>query len=870
MIKLFYTAFLLSLFLLLSACGNSSESVDFRENEAITLGISWPSHNGYFIEGAKLAVKEANAAGGVLNRPIELIIDEREQIIVEQLQKSSSLTIGENIKEYSRQIARDLSHDPRNVVAVIGHSYSFLAFSAANIYQQNNKVYVAPVSTNMLLTSLDYNNVFRMLPTNIMLGQQLADYSHKQGYKKIAIFNERSEYALELSIAIAQNAAQRHNIKTLVHDSFFANMSSRDYSAYAIQFRKQQLEEPVDAIFVISGSKIALNIFREFKKRGISDIPFIGGESLDRTHFWDAISEWQEKSNQPANFTVPTIFKLGTSNTRSFEDRFKFEYDDEPDRLAALGFDSVNSVVRGIRQAQSSEPTKVADEMHYMGQCEGISGPVKFAENGDALEKIYTMKTLDRYGYSYRDLDGNVLEDIPKDQVLTRCIDYDHDADGIINKQDQCPDSTPAELSMGIYQDGETKGCPVDSDFDGVPDYRDEIPDNELDQLTRGVDELGQPVDSDNDLIPDYRDISPKDPTESLVKGVSKKGLPKDTDKDDIPDYRDDCPKNSKFELSKGRDEQGCPFDSDNDLVFDFEDKCPNDTQKMLSKGMDSRGCPVDTDADGFADYKDKCPTDSAYHVRAGVDIRGCPIDRDRDGVPDYSDQCPDNSPIEISFATDAKGCPFDLDGDGIPDFKDTCPADTEMEVSAGIDEKGCPLDSDKDTILDVFDECRSTDLKAIGGTVDKKGCPIDTDKDGIANYLDACPKSSPLLKIDKNGCASVEVMQFMLFDMFEESSSQFTNTSEEGLWQYVSTRMFHVEIIESIEIIFYSDDMTLTEDGELLSELQLDAVVQFFIQQGANPSLIQAVVKAEKANANLDEDSKQLEVRIRGVVKSE
>ena len=186
----------------------------------------------------------------------------------------------------------------------------------------------------------------------------------------------------------------------------------------------------------------------------------------------------------------------------------------------------------------------------------------------------------------------------------------DADGDGVKNKRDKCPSTSP-----GVFVDG--TGCPVDTDKDGVADYLDKCP------SIPGSENMNGCQDKDKDGVSDINDLCP------------------------------DVPGNTRF--------KGCP-DSDGDGVEDSKDKCPN------AKGLDMfQGCP-DTDGDGIEDAVDKCP-DTKKGIK--VDANGCTADSDRDGVYDADDKCPDT---KMGIKVDARGCPSDLDGDGVLDTYDKCP----------------------------------------------------------------------------------------------------------------------------------------------------------------------------------------------------
>jgi OmpA-OmpF porin, OOP family len=120
----------------------------------------------------------------------------------------------------------------------------------------------------------------------------------------------------------------------------------------------------------------------------------------------------------------------------------------------------------------------------------------------------------------------------------------DTDNDGVLDKNDACPD-TPA----GVVID--ESGCPVDSDGDGVFDGLDQC-----DATAAGVvvDASGCPIDSDGDGVFDGLDQCDGTPAGATV------------------------------------DANGCPTDSDGDGVFDGIDQCENTETNYQ---VDANGCPI-------------------------------------------------------------------------------------------------------------------------------------------------------------------------------------------------------------------------------------------------------------------------------------
>ncbi len=608
--------------LFLAACNSESNNLGYQEDGTINIGIAWVPGEDLFIEGAELAVAEANESGGVIEQEIELVINDNESTAFEILSHVSSLTAGDNIKEYSREIARNFMHDQRQISAVIGHRFSFMAFSAATLYQQGRMLFLAPTATNDLLTDMNFDYVFRISPNNTTLGWQLARYSASKKFKRVIVLNERSDYGLELSIAFMQFAA-RYGIRTVAKQSFFTSMSESEFLDYAIEFKRLHKEQPIDAIFIFSGTNIFRKIVKEFFKRGLEDVPFIGAEGLDKESFWNNMKTFQEKVKKPLLIAVPTLFNPDNTASRNFVEKFKHKYEKIPDRLAAIAYDSINILLKAIQKAGSSEPSKIADELRYMSTCNGLTGSFAFYKNGDVVYKPYMMKLLTQKGFEYRSLDNKIIK--PSDSIFSgaKCINFDQDNDGIVNKLDKCPDNKPEEIVKGVFLEGKFIGCPMDSDNDKIPDYRDLSPNDTPIMISKGVDDKGRPLDTDADGIADYQDESINDSAEEISAGVNAKGIPLDSDKDKVPDYRDSCPKYNPKEHGEDMTKDGCPLDKDKDGIPNFWDKCQNNSPEELIFGVSPDGCPIDTDKDGIPNYKDKCPeTDAGVKV----DKKGCII----------------------------------------------------------------------------------------------------------------------------------------------------------------------------------------------------------------------------------------------------
>ncbi len=121
----------------------------------------------------------------------------------------------------------------------------------------------------------------------------------------------------------------------------------------------------------------------------------------------------------------------------------------------------------------------------------------------------------------------------------------DLDADGVIDRFDDCLDTAP-----GVVVDGH--GCGIDSDGDSIFDGLDQCPGTPAGAVIDST--TGCPIDSDGDGVFDGLDKCEDTPQGALIDG------------------------------------DGCPLDGDKDGVFDGLDACP-DTPSAVR--VDAQGCPA-------------------------------------------------------------------------------------------------------------------------------------------------------------------------------------------------------------------------------------------------------------------------------------
>lgn len=351
-----------------AGCGGSDDPIAQRIKRArgggeIVIGAAWPwearGSQILYGKGLDLAVEELNAAGGVLGRPVKLLrLDDQESV------------------DRGRIIAQELGRNP-DVVAVIGHLHSYVTVSAAPIYDLSGLLLVSATSTTPELTNKGYGRVFRTVFNDTEVGRQMAQYARDRGYRRMVIYYARNEYGRELA-----NSFEEHLVsgggQVVNRESFDPNLSANPVATEQTVNAWSNWE--FDAVFIAGQDQQAALLVKELRRRGIR-APVLGSDVLATPDFL--------RIGGPAveGTVIATAFhdEAPDPEVQRFNQAFRTRYGGDPDVGAALGYDAVRVLAQAMREAQSTEPDKVAAAMRGLRGFQGVTGAFSFDQSGNLV-----------------------------------------------------------------------------------------------------------------------------------------------------------------------------------------------------------------------------------------------------------------------------------------------------------------------------------------------------------------------------------------------------------------------------------------------------------------------------------------------------
>ena len=290
-------------------------------------------------DGAELAAREINKAGGVLGRPLVLV--ERDD---------------EAKNEVGVQVAQELINK-EGVVATLGFANTGVALAATRFYQEAEIPVIDNVATGSVVTSQflppdnEHNYVFRTAANDGIQSKMIAEEAVKRdGFKKPAILADSTNYG-QLGVKDLTKALAELKVTPVATEKF--NIGDTDMTAQVLRAK----EAGADVILTYAIGPELAQIANAMGKLGWK-VPMVGSWTLSMASFLDGAGHNGDGAMMPQTF----IQQPSTPKRKAFIDAYKEAY--KVDRMpspvsAAQGYDSVYLIAAAITQAKSTEGPKI-------------------------------------------------------------------------------------------------------------------------------------------------------------------------------------------------------------------------------------------------------------------------------------------------------------------------------------------------------------------------------------------------------------------------------------------------------------------------------------------------------------------------------
>lgn len=314
--------------------------------------------------GASFAIEELNAAGGLLGRPVELIIEDTRS------------TAGEAATSAKKLLNRD------RVVALVSGTGSSAALEVAPLCQAAAVPMVAATATNPRVTEVG-DFIFRACFADPFQGTVLARFAQER------------LHARRVAIVVANGSAYSVGLAKYFRERFTADggaiVAEPKYAEGDKDFRAQltaiKTAKP-DAIFASGDYLESALLCVQARAIGIT-VPIFGGDTWDSP----ALLEIGGRSVEGGYFAAHFSPEARDPAVQSFVARFRQRFGVTPDTGMSLGYDAVMLLAVAIQRAGATDGRAVRDALAATKNFAGVTGRVTIDAQRNAAKTaaIFTI-----------------------------------------------------------------------------------------------------------------------------------------------------------------------------------------------------------------------------------------------------------------------------------------------------------------------------------------------------------------------------------------------------------------------------------------------------------------------------------------------
>lgn len=357
---------------ILAGCGNSASN-------DIKIGVlnEMTGGNATFgtssANGAKMAIKEANAKGGILGKQIQAVIADNKS---EPSESANAMT---------KLATQD------KVVAVTGIFSSSNAIATSSVAEATKLPYIAIGATNPKVTVdektgkvKDYTfRVCFLDPFQGTVGANFVVNTLKLS-KAVILVDSSSDYSKGLA-AFFKDAFTKGGGSVLAEEAYL----QKDQDFKTVLTKVKALNPEI--IYVPGYYEEVGKIVKQARELGIT-VPIVGGDGWDSPKLVEiagaaALNNTYFTNHYSAEDTSPA--------SQSFVEAYKKEYGQVPDAMAVLSYDGTNLLIDAIKRVNSVDPEKIREALATTKDYPAITGTTTLNATHDAVKNAVIIEMKD-------------------------------------------------------------------------------------------------------------------------------------------------------------------------------------------------------------------------------------------------------------------------------------------------------------------------------------------------------------------------------------------------------------------------------------------------------------------------------------------
>ena len=353
--------------LLLAGCGGKGGNM-IKLGMLYNMTGSQASLDAPSANGANLAAKEINAAGGVLGKQIQLVAFDG---------KSDAATIG--------TAATQLAQTDK-VVAMFGFSDSDMVMAAAPTAAKAGIVFVTSGATSPKLPDQVPDYLYLACFGDNVQAAAGAEYAVDTMKAKSVylLIDKGMEYTLLLGKYFKERFTELGGTVVL-EDNY--QTGDKDFSAQITKLKGQKAK--ADLLYIAAGPDDVGTIVKQFRDAGIKT-PIMGGDGYDTP----LLVQVAGKGSENVYFTTHSLMDptLGTDAVKKFIAAYQAEFKVPPENaFAGLGYDTVKLLADAIKRAGSTDAKAIRKALQATKDLPGVTGAITYQEGSRIPQKGVTV-----------------------------------------------------------------------------------------------------------------------------------------------------------------------------------------------------------------------------------------------------------------------------------------------------------------------------------------------------------------------------------------------------------------------------------------------------------------------------------------------
>ncbi len=283
--------------------------------------------------------------------------------------------------------------DAEKVDIVLGSWGSSLSIAGGASFKAAQVPAIGTSCTNPNVT-LGNEYYFRVCYLDDFQGTLLANYAKNNlGAKTAAVICDISNV---YAIGLRKYFVEAFGEENIVAEAYF-NVGDQEFSS---QITTVMAANP-DVIFMPSDFTEPGLVMKQARDMGYTDVPFLGGDTWETQAMIDIGGPAVEACRFTTFFDADAV---PTPEITSFLDAYAKMFNGEKPKgsVTALGFDAYMAAVKAIELAGTTDGPALRDALAKL-EMVGVTGALKFDENGDAIKNTAVIKTVKDGKFVYLD-----------------------------------------------------------------------------------------------------------------------------------------------------------------------------------------------------------------------------------------------------------------------------------------------------------------------------------------------------------------------------------------------------------------------------------------------------------------------------------